>query len=505
MKQNKSIIVGIIVSLVLGLIATGYIVSQTRCTADGETVCYDKKTEMFRIEENAKILIQVESESLGEYAVKTWNELHPENEGALTYAVSEPLGIDVLSKEFPYDVMVVKQNDAAYFVDKFLDLGTDMDSIVGSKIPVQLQDTINLKGYYLVQNSITGSLFAYNETLMKELNFDTKDENKDGLPDVFETWDLIFKNADKIQEKIDVVFPLTFVDQESFYPFLTGGRWTLNLTKKGSKPGFDSREFSDGLELIELFGNVVLDKTVAIEEPKPEEVEPVDQTTKPVEVKEDTKDTKDTEKPKESESTTDSDKEEVKPKMIVKAEDLKWQYESAFFSRQSLFTIVSDFDLAKEYSESTGDVYKFAPFPKFDKHHLTPRGEVDGYVGNGETQYPSATAEAIRILRTGEAVSIFQKSTGKIPVYHRTNMEDLNIQDVEVLDKIKAYNFHDTPPVMALDNNPNRLARSLYTEVDIMEPLRKLFNKEITRDEAVKQIVQLTNDWLKENDTMKEE
>jgi arabinogalactan oligomer/maltooligosaccharide transport system substrate-binding protein len=84
-------------------------------------------------------------------------------------------------------------------------------------------------------------------------------------------------------------------------------------------------------------------------------------------------------------------------------------------------------------------------------------------------------------------------------------MEDLNIQDVEVLDKIKAYNFHDTPPVMALDNNPNRLARSLYTEVDIMEPLRKLFNKEITRDEAVKQIVQLTNDWLKENDTMKEE
>ncbi|UPU38621.1 hypothetical protein MX850_08195 [Erysipelothrix sp. Poltava] len=85
-----------------------------------------------------------------------------------------------------------------------------------------------------------------------------------------------------------MVFPLSFKDQESFYPFLTSGRWTLNFTKKGSDPGFETQEFRDGLVFIEAMSTHKMDKTL----------------------------------PKD-----------------VKAEDLPWQLDAAFYERRSAFRL----------------------------------------------------------------------------------------------------------------------------------------------------------------------
>ncbi|WZU01550.1 hypothetical protein MGH68_19435 [Erysipelothrix sp. D19-032] len=62
-----------------------------------------------------------------------------------------------------------------------------------------------------------------------------------------------------------------------------------------------------------------------------------------------------------------------------------------------------------------------------------------------------------------EVASIHNASTGKIPVYHKTYIDELKIEDRHTKERIFAYNTSDTPPVMALDNNPNVLARTLYS------------------------------------------
>ncbi|UPU38623.1 hypothetical protein MX850_08205 [Erysipelothrix sp. Poltava] len=81
----------------------------------------------------------------------------------------------------------------------------------------------------------------------------------------------------------------------------------------------------------------------------------------------------------------------------------------------------------------------------------------------------------------------------------------LTITDKKLIEKMRAYNFHDTPPVMALDNNPTKLARSLYKEVDFMPILRDLYDHKLTVDEAQSEIVSLANKWIEENDLTEDE
>ncbi|QIK68855.1 extracellular solute-binding protein [Erysipelothrix sp. HDW6C] len=509
MKQNKPAIIGLVFVLLIALVTTSYFILSNRCTLDGASVCFDKETQTFGVEKDAALLVQVESKEVGEFLVAKWNELHPDFNGAVTYKVEAPLTLDEMALPFETDIIVASQNNAAFYFDRFYDLGGKMDSVVGSKTPSQLQDTMNVKGYYFVQNSVTGPVFAYNETLMKELGFDLTDADNSGLPDVFETWDDIIEKAPKITEKINVVFPLTFTDQSSFYPFFTGGRWTLNFTKNGSKPGFDTREFREGLSLIESLGPVVLDKTVA-EEVKPPEAE---KETTEITDKETTEvaDTETTDgevvETTETEITeAETPKEPEVPKVFRNsAESLKWQYEQAFFSRQSLFTIVNDFDLTSKYAAQTGDTYVYAPFPSYGTHRLSPQADVEGYAVRKEVAYPSASAEVLRILRSGEAVSVYHNSTQKIPVYHRTYLDELTIENPTVMQRVLAYNFSDALPVMALNNNPDVLARSIYTEVDFMPTMRELFNGKITVDEAQEKIAKLAQVWVDKNDIIKEE
>lgn len=508
-SKNKIIIVGAVSALVIAIVTTTVILLSSKCTLDGKSACYDRDEEHFLVEDKAELSVQVESEAVGEYLVNTWNGLHPSHKDKITYTVAAPLSLEDLSKGLETDIIVTTQNNAAFALDLFYDMPQKVNSVVGSTVPSLAQDTINLKGYYFVQNSIKGPLFAYNKTLMESLGFDMTDEDTSSLPDVFESWDLIAKSSDKILQDIDVVFPLTFIDQVSFYPFLTGGRWSLNFTNSGSNPGFDTREFKESLELVEKLGQSVWDKKTATEiievteDDKPstentEEKPTVEDTNTPTENTEEN-----------NENTTPETTEEEKPEVPViidyskyrnTAESLPWQYETSFYERQSLFTIINDFELADKYSEKTGDTYVYAPFPANDGYRLTPSAEVDGYAVSKDIKYPSAVAEVLRILRSGEAMSIYYNSTQKTPIYHRNLIEDLSIEDENVINKIRAYNYSDAQPVMALDNNPKVLARSLYTSIDIMPILRDLFDGKIDVETAQKQIVEISNEWIEKHD-----
>lgn len=479
MEKNKVVIVSIVSALVLAVFATGYFLITNRCTLDGDSVCFDKQAEVFKVEEDAKLLVQVENENLGNYLVETWDALHPDNKGAIETVIHAPLTVKELSQGLPYDVMLTNQSNASYFLNDLQNLGNDLGGLLGSRIPSQLQDAINLKGYYFVPNSIDGWYFVYNETLLGEMGFSMESDNEYGLPTAFDSWEKILAASDTILEKAKYVFPLTFVDQTSFYPFLTGGRWTLNFTHNGSKPGFESREFREGLRLIELLGTSELYKDgVLIEE----------------------------ETPNTEDNDNDLAEEPVENQVEANTEKelLPWLYEEAFYNRETPFTILHSSMQFDAYKEKTTDVYKVAPFPRYNDHHLSPMGEVNGYMVNGSVLYPSASAEVLRILRSPEALKVYESADGKTPIYSRTYFDELDFED-EIMDQILSYNYHDTPSVLALSNNPSKLARSLYDDVKLMDIFEEVYLKKSTVEQAQEKVVKRVNEWLEEYDVSENE
>lgn len=518
MKKNKIVIALISTAFVIGIFSTAYFLVVSRCTLDGGSVCFDKSSETFKIEEDVNLLVQVENEELGKYLVETWDKLHPENRGAIETSVQEPLTIKELSQGFPYDVMVTSQSNASFFLDDLRNLESDLGKIVGSRIPSQLQDAINLQGYYFVQNSIDGWYFVYNETLLEEMGFNLESENIYGLPTELNSWEQILSNSEKILKDADYVFPLTFADQNSFYPFLTGGRWTLNFTNRGSEPGFDSREFHEGLELIEMFRDNkyfdVDEKEEVEDDEKLDEPKETVTTNKPDDSKvtDSTKETDSTNKPDEpkddeiienAEDTEDIEDTEDTDRVENK-EVLPWLYEKAFYNRETPFSIMHKSLQFEAHKDLTDDVYKIAPFPTFKEHHLAPMGNVNGYIVNKEVTYPSASAEVIRILRTPDALSQYKSSDEKVLVYSRSYFDELDLDD-ETMRNILAYNYHDTPSVLALDNNPNKLTRSLYDELNFMDIFKDLYQNKISSEEAQERIVNRVNIWLDKNDKLPDE
>lgn len=444
----------IALALAAGIFTTVFVVLNRRCVADGSTICYDKDEGYFKVEADVSLKVQVESEAMGAYLVSTWDRLHPEQAGAVSYEVRPLMSAAELSGGMPYDVFVVAQETASYYIDDLL-AAEALGRIVDGKIPTQLQDVINQAAYYFTSNSIAGNVFVYNETLMEELGYDTSDNNQSGLPDIFDSWEAIFEQADDLTEKTELLFPFTLTDQNSIYPFLTGAGWSLFFNKDSMNPGFSSREFKDGLSLIEDFSNTAL---IQADEEENEEITPYNGPITPL-------------------------------------DRLPWQFEDAFYNRRTLFSVLNPSDeLFIQYSRGS-DTYKLAPMPSYKKHTLMPMASVTGYVIKGDIEFPSAASEIVRILRLPEGLMIYQNNSMQTIVYKFSLIDDLALEDQALIDRIRAYNYHDVPFVLALKGNPQVLARSIWKEIDIMPSLIKLYNHEISPDQAQQEIMELSERW----------
>lgn len=439
-----------ILIVVLGIPTIGgYLLYLNRCDINKGDICYIEKEESFELETNISLKVQVESEAMGEYLLDTWNTLHPEHQGAIEYTVQSPLGLMELTKPLENDIVITSIYNAAYVLDRMKDLGDDVSEVILTRTPKLQQDAINLMGTYFIPNNIDGWTFMYNQTLAESLNIDLTDADHNGLPDSFDSFEKIMEMSDTLLETLDYVFPFTFTDQYSFYPFLTSGNWNLNFTKRGMDPGFASAEFLEGLNLIEAFS-----------------------------------------KSQWSNYETGS------------ADSLNWAYDTALYEGQTLFTMVSDWmylDLLDAQSEA---VYVQAPLPTFNGNHLNALSEIYGYMVNGQTAYPSASAEVLRILRLPQAVH--HDDTHKTFIYHRNYIDELEI-DAESKQNILAYNYNKTLPVIALDLNPKVLARDIYYDVDFMPILMDLYDGNITKEVAQAQFIEAAEQWHIEKDAVEDE
>ncbi len=167
-KQIKAILSLVIVLLLI----FGIYKVTNRCTLDGTGICYNKKLETFEIEKDASISVQVENEALGEYLVETWNTLHPEHKGQVSYLVADPLDLTRLADDFETDVIVTSLNNSAYVLEDVFDLGKDVEEHILKYSSRSFENFVNARGIYFVPNSVQGWTFVYNKTLAQELGID---------------------------------------------------------------------------------------------------------------------------------------------------------------------------------------------------------------------------------------------------------------------------------------------------------------------------------------------
>jgi len=417
-------------SILFGIVLSGFVYFQNKCDADGEHICYVNREDVFKIEEDASLKVQVETEALGEYLVNTWDKLHPKHKGSIEYVVKSPLSLAELLDDLETDIVVTSIHYGAFVLDKMRDMGDVYKKEVLVKSPKRMQGAINLNGSYFTPNSVSGWTFVYNKTLAESLDLDLTDSDGNGLPDDFDSFEKIFELDVDVKYK----FPITFVDQYSFYPFLTSGKWELNFTNEGMDPGFKHPEFLKGLDLIVDFRKLDMGSS----------------------------------------------------------DELTWKYDRALENGETLFSMVSDFMVPHLELD---DEIVYAPFPTYHENPLTPLGFVDGYMVSEEVMYPSAAAEVLRILRDAKAAQVYKSD--KTFVYHKKFVDDLKVDDV-ILQKILAYNYTTVDPVIVLEDYPQIMARDVFYEADFMPVLKDLYDNKITQEEAQKQFIESYNKWLEE-------
>lgn len=145
-----------------------------RCVLDGETVCYNEKIGQFEMEENAHLKIHVESEEVAEQFKKLWAQEHPNHADKVELFVAEPKKIKEMVDGPSEDIVLINQNNAAYFMDQYHDLGEKFEELVGQKIPPQLYDAMNEQGFYFLPNTISGWVFVYNPKVLESLGYEDR-------------------------------------------------------------------------------------------------------------------------------------------------------------------------------------------------------------------------------------------------------------------------------------------------------------------------------------------
>lgn len=425
MKNKKilTLIAAIIISSVVG----GVFYFGTLCKVDGSSVCYDKDLEVFELEEHASLKIGVETEETKVLLSEIIEKEHPK----LTVSIDV---IDAytrveLSEELIYDILYVDGSEAKYFMPKFKNLGQKAQEIIADNIPIGLQDSFNINGLRFVPQNVTGQELLLNVSLLERIGLERDDVS---------SFENIKKNQDLILEHLDITFPFTFKDPLAFYPYITGGGWTLNYTHDGMNPDFNSEKFLKSMEFIEFLSTMKLN----------------------------------------------NDEE-------VSSTSLKYHNEDKFFMKKSLFGFIHDTQLAEQFKSMTDDEWIGIPFPTFEGKHLAQEVSVNGYVVNEETKYPSASAEVLRILRQPDFLDKGIKSLNPIitPEYY----EGL---DKALIDKIEQFGHSDLMTILALDVNPSIKASDILNDIDYMSVVADVFDGKLTPEEAQNKMIEMADEWL---------
>jgi len=122
--------------------------------------------------------------------------------------------------------------------------------------------------------------------------------------------------------------------------------------------------------------------------------------------------------------------------------------------------------------------------------------EVLGYSINNTTLYPSAAHELIRLMYSLDGLQEKVNNDGRILLSDKETLDGINF--INTTQKQFAYAFleSESEPLSAVEDYPNLLAIRLFYEIDLESSIQRLWNKEITVEEAQIEIASKSDQWI---------
>jgi hypothetical protein len=435
----------LILSTILSLSGCG---SVSECELNNGVVCYDKKDELYLLEENASLLVAVPTSAFGQALVELWDTNFPSLTGVIQYEVVNQRLAQYYLNNPRYDLIYISQYELPLIMNMVQVVDEDNVESFSSYMVEGFAELINSNGYIFTPIAYEGFLFAYDETLLNEANISLDDSNSDGLPDSIDSWEKIFRRITVQKDQlIDLnlknFFPLALNEKYSFYPMLTAGGWQMFDDLKADKPGFNSLTFKSSLRFIYEMGkydwNLNQEKT---------------------------------------------------------SKDYVFSYEEVLEEQSSPLTMISSWMFYNEYEEINKANYRFSHMPSYDGHVLSPLLDIEGYAISAKTPYPNIANQLLKLIRSKQGLQQLIDNTDLPLMIKIDDKLDIEIHDQNKYDMIKAYAYSVEEPLIALSANTSIRAWQMYYDIDWLSVVKSLYDHDITVSEAQAQIIEMANQWL---------
>lgn len=441
-KMKKLYVVYSLMSLVV-ISGTAALINHYKpCVADGNTVCFDEETNTFSLEENAELTVYVKNSEQQDYLYMKMTRDIVDYNLKLNVEVNPEISAWDAVFELDADIFYIQQLEAAMMHDYLMEMDNRIVSQRSSTGIEHITSMINFNKTVFLPTTYEGLLFAYNKTLLEELGFDIQDVDEKNRLNALNDWqeivDLLQQwKLERPNSSITSVFPFTVSEPWQLYAFLTAGDWHMFDSMDVSDPGFLSLDFYHSLTFIkdlfeeEWYFNGLDEKT--------------------------------------------------------------WNYEQALINKEALFSIATEWLNWDDIAKHTNQEFGYSAFPSNESIQLSPLVRVNGLVIK-ENDYPSLSHKVVSILNGLDSMQLLNDTTDEDIVVAHDEFEQLTMEQKEK-EKSLAYSYSVSEPLLALENNPTMLGWDFYLQGHVFEVLMKLFDNEITVEEAQLELVESYELW----------
>ena len=373
--------------------------------------------------------------------VQVLNEAHQEAYQAL-WAAYHPDAVDVVEfvVDEDADIVLLDLHQAAMSIEDLF----PMDFRLKAHLLKDIAPELNYEALFFIPMHGKGFALLSNLSALEAMGFDFVDENQDFLHDQFETFEAIFA----AQENFDTYFyqwGLSLQEPYAFYPYFTAYGWSLFPQHQGYEPGFHEPSFLEALRFIQ---------TLATYPWLPQE----DQ----------------------------------------RAAAHQWDFDAMLEQDRFLFTQVAEFMFLDEHHQQHTSEWVISRFPAIEgQTPLQPfLYEVMGYALNASAEFPSAAHEVLRVMMGIEGLQAYVTHSQQALLRPKVILDQIVFEHPFTQQFAYAHQYARSEPLIALSNTPTTVAFRLYFDMDIMAIIRRLWDQEISPEQAQIEIAFASDAWL---------
>lgn len=424
---------------------------------------WDAKAKAYVPEAGAKIRIGVDSDKWGAAIVELWNAKYPDKKGMVDFVntpSSNSADLPTQQQGEAPDVLMVIDGETLRNTQSLMAIDNSLAAYAKAVIQEPFMSSVNQgKDLKYIPASYNGLAFSWNKTMMEALKLDTKDANKDNLPDAFDTWEEIFALSAKwakgprpeyMGKPVTITFPWSVNNTWGVYSALSAGGWKIFEEANPLKPGYEKAAFRAGLEFLKAASDA---------------------------------------------------------SQMVEANGTKtpgaaagWKFDDYLAGSLSPFGMVGTWMDVNGAEAKGGMDLIFGKMPTWKGKVPSPFVTTKGFILNGFSKYPSAAHELLRLIYTKEGMQAMVDETSYIPsLKAKAPNTPVYKNDENKVQMGAAFATSYPEPVILLPNNKAKRALDVYYNITLDQIYADVWDGKLTPADAQKKTVDLAAKWIAEN------